>query len=46
MVEVLSGLEEGQTVVMPVFSPWTPDQGGMPPEAMEEMLEPEQSSEE
>jgi len=46
MVEVLSGLEEGQTIAMPVFSPWTPDQGGMPPEVMEEMPEPEQSSEE
>jgi len=46
MVEVLSGLEEGQTIAMPVFSPWTPDQGGMPPEVMEEMPTPVQSSEE
>ena len=46
MVEVISGLKEGQTVVMPIFSPWTPDQGGMPPEVMEEMPTPVQSSEE
>ena len=35
MVEVLSGLEEGQTVSMPVFAPWTPDQGGMSPAEVE-----------
>jgi len=33
MVEILSGLEEGQTVSVPVFAAWTPDQEGMPPDA-------------
>ena len=33
MVEILSGLEEGQTVSVPVFGAWTPDQEGVAPDA-------------